>query len=118
MLPGGKIIAGDINAGKGVGAGPVCAQGLKGVSMGHVEHLVLQKMGHPRRCVLPLAVRPKPHVHSAVVGGEKRIAPVKFLLCGNIYRQPVFQPLMENRLSHSWVALYIHRCYRSFPFRK
>ena len=58
---------------EGVGRGAVGGELLQGVALLGVEHLVFQKMRHPRRGLLPQAVLAEADVHAAVAGGEEGV---------------------------------------------
>ena len=101
-------------AGKGIGLGAVFGHLLHGVSVGGVEHLVLQIVGDARRGILPYAVLLKAQVHAAVAGGEHGVFPGVAGLVDHIGRQTVFQAAEGHRLVNAGI---IHP-HASFPFRK
>ena len=87
-----EVVTGHAAGGKGVGVGPVGGEDVQRVvPIGQVEHLVLQKMGYPRRGVDGLPLQLEAPVGPAVVDGEHRVAGGKPDLGHHVEPQPVFQ---------------------------
>ena len=87
-----EVVTGHAAGGKGVGVGPVGGEDVQRVvPIGQVEHLVLQKMGYPRRGVDGLPLQLEAPVGPAVVDGKHRVAGGEPGLGHHVEPQPVFQ---------------------------
>ena len=104
-----KIIAGDAAGGEGVGVGAVGGENIQGVfPVGQVEHLMLQKMGHPRRGVQRLPVHGEAAVGAAVIGGKDGVGGTETGLWDHPQAQAVLQRGGIHALAYIVILIQLH----------
>ena len=110
-----KIVSRHGRRREGVGRGAVGGEFLQGVALLGVEHLVFQKMRHPRRGLLPHAVLAEADVHAAVAGGEEGVGFQVAWAGDDLYLQAVVQDGLIADLAQSGELYSFHWASSSPP---
>ena len=104
-----KVVTGDVRSSKSVRICSVCSEYFQCVfSVGHIEHLVLQKVGDACRGINKLSVKSEAPPGSAVAGRKNGISRHKLWLFYNFNPETVGKHSGKDLLANTGIFFKLH----------